>query len=943
MGKNFTKCRDRLKGKRFILPLLWILMVMPLQAAVVKGKITDKTTKEPLIGAAVSVVGTTSGVVTNIDGQYEIKLNAGSYTLEFSYVSYTSDKHIVKVTADETVTLDIALFSNTQNLKEVTVTGQAKKNTETALLTAQRKSLVIQTGVSALQISRTQDKDASEVIRRVPGVSLIEEKFVMVRGLSQRYNNVWINNGAVPSSEADARAFSFDIIPSSQLDNIVIVKSPAPEYPADFTGGFILIQTKDVPSTNSLKVNLGAGVNDKTHFRDFTYNKGSGTDFLGFDNGLRSLSGGIHSVLKGFDGVDNSINLLGNGLDNDWTVKNRKPLADMSFGMDFARRKEYSSGASFSYIGAVNYSNSYKSYKDMENSLFGGYDTSHDRSNYLRHSKDNQYNHDARLGVMVNMTFLPSSGNGKYEFKNIFNQLGKTRYTLRNGISAQNNQERSAEYYYNSRTTYNGQLTGKYTLKDDGRLDWSAGYAYANRNMPDRRRYLIDDSESSDGILALATGNDINREFTKLDEHIFSANVNWVRPLTFGAFTPTLKAGAYGEYRTRSYSTREFIYTWNAANNTLPYGFKFYDLPSQLLKDENYGLDKLYMLEQVNWTNSYDGNNQLYAGYAAFDMPFGKLDIYAGVRYEHNRMEIIRNLRKYEKSHSTNSYDYNDFFPSVNMSFKLDEKQVLRASYGRSVNRPEFRELSPSVFYDFDLASDVQGNYALAPAYIHNLDLRYEWYPSNGEEISLALFYKNFKDPIEWTYTVSGGTDLVYSFINAKGADNYGAELDIRKDLSFIGLKNFSFSFNGSLIKSKVRFEPGSKEMNRPMQGQSPYLVNTGIFYTNDKSHINVGLLYNRIGKRIIGVGRSQGTTVDDNSRIPDSYEMPRNAIDLNFSKKFGKHWEARLSARDLLAEKVTCKQFAKVTVNDAKKTVEQITRQYRPGHDFNMSLSYLF
>jgi hypothetical protein len=167
--------------------------------------------------------------------------------------------------------------------------------------------------------------------------------------------------------------------------------------------------------------------------------------------------------------------------------------------------------------------------------------------------------------------------------------------------------------------------------------------------------------------------------------------------------------------------------------------------------------------------------------------------------------------------------------------------------------------------------------------------------------------------------------------------------LDIRKDLGFVGLKNFSFSFNGSLIKSKVRFEPGSKEMNRPMQGQSPYLVNTGIFYTNDKSHINVELLYNRIGKRIIGVGRSQGTTVDDNSRIPDSYEMPRNAIDLNFSKKFGNHWEARLSARDLLAEKVTCKQFAKVTVNDTKKTVVQITRQYRPGHDFNMSLSYVF
>jgi len=941
MTKGLNKRSFREKIPAFIITLLFVST--NLHAGIIKGKITDAITKEPLIGAAVVISGTTKGVVSDVNGEYQIELTAGNYSVEYSYVSYKTEKRSVKLGADETMTLNVALSSNTQNLKEVTVKGQAKKNTETALLTAQRQSLVIQTGVSAQQITRTQDKDASEVIRRIPGVSLIEEKFVMVRGLSQRYNNVWINNGAVPSSEADARAFSFDIIPSSQLDNIVIVKSPAPEYPADFTGGFILIQTKDIPSYNNMRLSLGSSFNDKTHFQNFSYNKGSATDFLGFDNGLRSLSGGIHSSLKGFNGVDNSVSLLGNGFNNDWTVKNMKPLADLNFNLDLARRKEFSSGSTFAYIGSLNYGNYYKTYEKMENSLFGGYDTTHDRSNYLRHSIDNQYNHDVRLGAMFNMTFITPSGNTRYEFKNIFNQLGKSRYTSREGISAQNNQEQSAEYYYNSRTTYNGQFTGKYAFKDDSRLDWSAGYAYANRNFPDRRRYLIDDSETSDGTLALATGNDINREFTRLDEHIFSANVNWVQPFKFASFNPTLKVGAYGEYRTRRYSTREFIYTWNAADNTLPNGFRNFDLPTQLLRDENYSLDKLYMLEQVNWTNCYDGHNQLYAGYAALDLPFGKLDVYAGLRFEHNRMEIVRNLRKYEKSPSNNNYDNNDLFPSVNLSYKLDDKNILRASYGRSVNRPEFRELSPSVFYDFDLASDVQGNYSLLPAYIDNVDLRYEWYPSNGEQISIAFFYKNFQDPIEWTYTVSGGTDLVYSFINAKGADNYGAELDVRKDLGFLGLKNFSLSFNGSIIQSKVRFEPGSKDENRPMQGQSPYLINTGIFYNNDKSQINVGLLYNRIGKRIIGVGRSQGTTVDDNSRIPDSYEMPRNAIDLNFSKKFGRHWETRLSVRDLLAEKVTCKQFAKVTINETKKTVEQITRQYSPGRNFNMSLSYIF
>ena len=193
--------------------------------------------------------------------------------------------------------INITLAPDNQQLGEVVVVAEAKKNTENALITRQRTSLVMQTGVSAQQIAKTQDKDASEVIRRVPGISIIEEKFVMVRGLSQRYNNVWINNSAVPSSDADARAFSFDIIPSSQLDNMLVVKSPAPEYPADFSGGFILVNTKDVPNSNLFNISVGGSMNDQTHFKNFQYNKGSGTDFLGFDNGLRSLNGGINATL----------------------------------------------------------------------------------------------------------------------------------------------------------------------------------------------------------------------------------------------------------------------------------------------------------------------------------------------------------------------------------------------------------------------------------------------------------------------------------------------------------------------------------------------------------------------------------------------------------------------------------------------------------------------
>lgn len=917
------------KKREFGLIIIFLFLAISIQAAVLRGSVTDKVTNEPLIGAVIQISGTTTGAITDLDGNFELAgLRNGTYKLMVSYVSYKT--LTLEVSVNGMSEINITLAPDNQQLGEVVVVAEAKKNTENALITRQRTSLVMQTGVSAQQITKTQDKDASEVIRRVPGISIIEEKFVMVRGLSQRYNNVWINNSAVPSSEADARAFSFDIIPSSQLDNMLVVKSPAPEYPADFSGGFILVNTKDVPNSNLFNISVGGSMNDQTHFKNFQYNKGSGTDFLGFDNGLRSLNGGINATLRP---MNNGYDLLNNGLNNDWSIKNRKPIADLSLSMNIAHRWVSESGRTLAMLGAVNYSNTYKTYLNMDNNLYGAYDITHDRSNYLRKGVDDQYNHNVRVGAMLNLTYVPASGNNRYEFKNIFNQLGKDRYTYRKGTDAQSDYEESAEYYYQSRTTYSGQFTGKHTWSDTDKLDWSAGYSYANRNMPDRRRYnTVLNTDTNQ--LEVENLNEINREFSHLNEHILSANINYQHDFAFGDFTPTLKMGGYTEYRTREYNTRLFIYSWK---NGLPSNYRVMNVPDELMQDKNYGEDKLYLLEQVDWRNNYEGNNMLGAGYAGVNLPFGKWNIYAGVRFEHSRMELISNTQKNEKSPTSVYYTYDDFFPSLNAAYRLNEQHQFRLSYGRTVNRPEFREVSSSVYYDFDLASNVQGNYDLKAAYIDNIDLGYEYYPSNGELISVSLFYKKFKNPIEWTYTVAGGTDLIYSYINAKGADNYGVEVDIRKNLDFIGMKNFSLSLNGALIKSNVNFEPGSKEEDRPMQGQSPYLVNAGLFYQQPKNGWNAAILYNRIGKRIIGVGRSLGSAGNE-VRVPDSYEMPRNAIDLSASKKFGK-LEVKAAIRDVLAEKVSFKQFE----NTGNGEVQQITRQFKPGRSFNVNISYNF
>lgn len=918
---------------RFIFLIFTGLIAISADAAALKGKVTDESS-EPLIGATVTIPSAGITVATDIDGNYEIPgLRNGSYVVEASYVFYKTQSTTINI--EGLTTMDFVMQAESQTLKEVVVTAQARRDSEGTIVNLQKNSLVVQSGVSAQQITRTQDSDASEVIKRVPGISLIDERFVMVRGLSQRYNNVWLNNSAVPSSEADSRAYSFDMIPSSQLDNMIIIKSPSPEYPADFSGGFVMINTKDIPMKNFFKVSLGGSINDNTHFQDFQYSLGSSTDFLGFDNGFRSLDGGISGVLKNIAG--DGVNLQGNGFNNDWRIRNKKPVADVSFNAELNRRWISEEGRTFALLGSLNYGNSYRTILNMENSLFGAYDVANDRPVYLRNSRDNQYNHYAKVGAMLNLTYLSADGNHRYEFKNIFNQIGRDRYTSRVGINAQSNNEQSAEYYYMSRTTYNGQFTGRHQFTDNRKFDWSVGYAYANNCMPDRRRYVINDALEK-GKLGLTSINDIEREFTRLNEHTASVNVNYRDTYTIGQIEPELRVGAYSDYRTRSYRARDFIYTYNAANNTLPSGFMYMDIPTELLVDGNYGADKLYMLENVRWTNNYDGNNWLMAGYIGINIPINKFNVYAGVRYEYNKMELISNTRNYEKSPRSLFYETNDFFPSMNATYRFTDKHQVRMSYGRSINRPEFREVSPSVYYDFDLASNVQGNTGLESAYIDNVDLSYEFYPASGELVSVSLFYKHFKNPIEWTYTVNGGTSLTYSYENAESANTYGVELEIKKNLDFMGLDDFSINFNGALIKSMVVFPEDSKEKDRPMQGQSPYLINAGIFYQPRNLGLNVALLYNRIGKRIIGVGRSLGSG-DNVVNIPDSYEMPRNTLDLSASKKFGDHFEVKLSLRNILSEDISYKQFEETEHGE----VEEVTRQFDPGRNYSISVSYSF
>jgi len=426
--------------------------------------------------------------------------------------------------------------------------------------------------------------------------------------------------------------------------------------------------------------------------------------------------------------------------------------------------------------------------------------------------------------------------------------------------------------------------------------------------------------------------NEVTRDFVKLDEHTISPALNLTIPLMLSLeIKSEIKVGFYGEYRQRDYSNRQFFYRFNQYN--LPENFVYQNVTEEILKDINLSSDKFYIYEDTDNRNSYKGQNMLGAAFVSYKLPFGRFNILAGARVEASRMKLISYDKIYEFSTKDKNYDQVNIFPSLNASYNINKKNLIRFAYGSSTNRQEFREVSSSVYYDFNLFSDVKGNQDLKNSIIHNLDLRYEFYPSREEYITIALFYKYFRNPIEWTYLDAGGS-YTYTFENAHAAKNFGIEIDMKKNLAFLGVKELTLGLNAALISSKVDFEKESLEKDRPMQGQSPYLVNASLFYDNHKYGISAGLLYNRIGKRIVGIGRvDTGSGASINNDVPDTYELPRDMIDLVVSKKIGKRLEVKASFKDILNQDVIFEQYPKyIDNNGVLQQRSQLSKKFSPG-----------
>ncbi len=959
-----------LKGPTLLF-LLLLHFSSTAQNGTLRGTVFSESNRETIPGANVFILGTTLGASSDLDGNFSINyIPAGTYTVVTSFISYKPDTLLsVKIEKGKTTALEINLKEMIFTLEGVDIVARKQTNTEISMISTIKQSNLIINGVSAMQISRSQDKDASEVIKRVPGVTIMDERFVYVRGLSERYNSVWLNNTASPSTEADQRAFSFDVIPSNMIDNILVYKTPAPELPSDFAGATIQIHTKNISEENQVGFSYQASMLEGTTFKEFYSYKGGKTDWLGFDDGTRQLPDIVPSteemyVLQDFrDGTPpevlaerkSALTEIARQFTDISTASPGTAPIDNKLGLDMSFNIK-SKKLRISNITSVNYKYSFAS-DQVARASYEDYDQLNDSSIFIYTYLDDYYKKSVQVGGIHNWSIAKKKS--VFEFRNLLNQIGASKMTHRNGVDYYLGGNRIASYElgYMSRTIYSGQLSGTHRMAADKlSLNWVGGFSYGGKQEPDVRRiytvaprYINDTGAVAYLPYQLDYASTVNTEsngrlFTDIREYIYTLSAGIDYTLEIGNWHPAIRAGVYFENKSREFDLRTFgiarAVVQSQFNNEI-----LYQSIDSVYADTNFNFTNGIKLEENTVPQySYSASSRVIAGYLGLKIPFlSRFQLYGGVRIE----KFDRQLGEFQSPQEVIDgvpdiiLDTLDIYPSAVLTYNITNKMLIRGSYGTTVNRPEYREIAPYAFYDFEQSATVYGNPDLKDSYIQNLDFRWEFYPNPTDFLTIGGFYKKFDNPIEMNlFPASNGWD--FKAVNSVKATNYGAELEFRKSFANLGgtsrfvnvIRNFSLSFNGSYIFGQVeKNDDYVRDKKRALFGQSPYVINTGIYYQDDIRGWSGSLLFNMFGKRIVIVGTPT---------IPNVYEMPEAFLDFTLSKRFGENFTVKFGAKNLLDTEIIYRQTFDVTIGNTDQIRTQDIRRYSPGRSYHLTFSYV-
>jgi outer membrane receptor protein involved in Fe transport len=884
----------------------------------IRGRVLDSANGEPMIGVTAVIKELGLYGVTDIDGNYAItNVPVGEHTVTYQITGYQPSATKVNVGTGKAAVANVTL--NYKVSSEVVVTAKRVDNTAASLLARQKKAAAAQDAISAEQISKSPDNDASDAAKRVTGVSIVGGgQFVFIRGMSERYSMVQVNGSQVPSPIPTRRVVPLDIFPVALLDNVTIVKTYLPELPGEFGGGVININTKDYPDEREAKVGLSFGLNSITTFQPFGTYQGGALDFLGYDDGTRKLpSAVVKSKVVPFS--------FGQGFTNAERIELAKKFTNIWSRRDIsglpAGKVEASYGKTYEIddtrkLGIL-VSGFFQQNSQTEKGTFKRYLA--DRSLASDYTYED-FSYSTLKSAQLSAAFA-SSRQSKFRLNSFYTHKSTDTTRQNKGQYDYSNVGTKTILSFQESSLIFNQLAGEHRLSFlDSEFNWFGTVALAGRDTPDQRttRYTVNNE--------FVQSRNMTRYFNKHNEQVYQAGTSWSIPFSqWTGLKSKFTVGADGSYRNRETLSRRF--THDLTNASI-------DLTQSAEDVFRTGAPMMSEVTGTSAAEGYDAYNAdlaIGAGYTQFDLPLvPRVRLVAGVRAEawqqqSNSFNVFeKNQKVISKLQATN------FMPGANLIFTPIDDLNIRFGASQTINRPDFIEASNfRLFDDLITGALIKGNPSLKAATVTNYDTRVEWFPAVGEIIAISGFYKDIRNPIEATVGALAD-DLQFTYVNQARAKLLGGEFEIRKKLGFISgyIEDFALLVNATYVASEITIDPNlftaETKPNRPLQGQSPWLLNLGLYYDRDRSGTSLAVLYNIFGRRIAQVGVNG---------LPNTYDESYGTLDFIAKQKLGEKMDFKLSVGNILNPLIE--------VNQGTGADKQEIQKYRRGVNISFGMSY--
>ncbi len=900
----------------------------------ISAKVVSIENGKPIKDVQVYISGVNQKFLTDAQGQFKTEVAAGVYSVSLLHAAFnTRTKENVQVAKDQTAELQFSMTPAGVELPEHVVLEPYLAGTLASAIGEQKDSSSVSNVLGAEQISRSGDSDVAGALRRVSGVTLVNGKFIFVRGLGERYSSTLINTAPMPSPDPTRRVVPLDLFPTSFLDSIMIQKTYSVDRPGEFAGGTVDMRTRVIPDEFIMEFSGQIGFQIGTTFEKGLTYQGGDTDFLGFDDGTRQMPASIAEVVDSGGTIQQQslfqpdgytaeqIEAFGEDLSGVWDITQETIPPDGR--MQFSIGNSFDAGDfEFGFFSSVRWSQQWQTNDEVRRSLsIDSEDVLHIKEDYDVKYTEQEVQLDGYLALEARYR----------EDHRLFGNAFALRQTLdeariQQGFTdAETNDVRRLRLRYIENQLYTLQFGGdhKFDFLNDLQAKWLYTRGRASRDAPDERRYRYDEQE--DGSYSFSRRADSNQTlYSNLDDEDENWRLDVSLPIDLHPdFKLVLQSGFLDQSKNRESDIRRYVYKQDGPDSKDP---AVLALPSleQILIPEYIGPNGFKFTEATQATDNYTAKQDLLGYYGQMDMTFfDKVRLIGGLRWEDNDQEVTTfELFNPDNEPVVSQLKHTDMLPAVNGTWFITDKQQLRLGYSETLSRPDFRELSPAPFTDPVTDKTTFGNPDLKQTYITNYDARWEYYFSDSENLSFSFFWKDLKNPIETIQVPGTGALLTYQ--NADKANIFGFEVELLKNLDFIwsGLEHFYFSGNYTWSESNVVLTEENLQAqttnNRPLQGHSPHVINVQLGYDNPQWGTTATLLYNTTAERIVEVGVQN---------LPDSYQQGFNQLDFVYNQRINDWLALNFRAKNLLDDTVEVLQG------------DMVTRSYTPGREFKLGI----